>query len=132
MTPAILCLATAVFFEGRSEPVAAQVAIAEVIVNRVYDARYPDDVCKVVYEPWQFSFANNEPVDLFSDQFDNIPDQRAIGLAFTIAEEVLSSTPEVTSTHYHTTSVSPSWSTVFTLDGKLGNHLFFTNETPYR
>ena len=45
MMSAIACLATAIYFEARGEPMVGQVAVAQVIVNRVYDERFPDTVC---------------------------------------------------------------------------------------
>ena len=57
------CLAQAVYFEARSEPFEGQVAVAYVILNRVKDRRYPNDICAVVFQNekrrhlCQFSFA---------------------------------------------------------------------------
>src|SRR5688500_11742487 len=50
------CLATAVYFEARGEPLAGQLAVAEVVLNRSRSGRYPADICAVVKQPWQFSF----------------------------------------------------------------------------
>ncbi|HEY5624614.1 MAG TPA: cell wall hydrolase, partial [Gammaproteobacteria bacterium] len=50
MTSALLCLALAVYYEARSEPFLGQVAIAEVVLNRVGDPAYPADVCSVVQQ----------------------------------------------------------------------------------
>src|SRR5690606_38542738 len=44
------CLATAVYFEARSEPYKGQVAVAQVVINRVFSPFYPDTVCDVVYQ----------------------------------------------------------------------------------
>lgn len=41
------CLATAIYFEARGEPLPGQVAVAEVILNRVESPAYPDSVCAV-------------------------------------------------------------------------------------
>jgi N-acetylmuramoyl-L-alanine amidase len=56
---AILCLATAIFFEARSEGVTGKEAVANVIINRVQDERYPDTVCGVVNEPRAFSYTHD-------------------------------------------------------------------------
>jgi len=50
------CLAGAVYFEARGEPLAGQLAVAEVIVNRTEDGRFPRSYCGVVAQPGQFSF----------------------------------------------------------------------------
>ena len=42
------CLALNVYHEARNESLAGKVAVAQVVLNRVSSARYPDDVCSVV------------------------------------------------------------------------------------
>ena len=57
------CLANAIYFESRSEPVAGQTAVAQVVMNRVKNPTYPNTICGVVYQnkhrrnACQFSFA---------------------------------------------------------------------------
>jgi spore germination cell wall hydrolase CwlJ-like protein len=106
------CLAEAVYFEARGEPHRGQVAVAQVVMNRVFSPHYPDDVCEVVYQnahrhlSCQFTFA-----------CDGIPetvtDRRAWVLARRIAKETLDGKiwePAVAkSTHYHATYVRPVW-----------------------
>ena len=53
---ALACLSLNVYFEARNQPVAGQVAVAQVTMNRVADPRYPDTVCEVVYDHKQFSW----------------------------------------------------------------------------
>jgi len=125
MTP-LLCLATAIFFEARSEPIDGQYAVGEVILNRVEDTRYPDTVCKVVFEKQQFSFTHD-------GASDTMHEGEAKDLAISVASDLLcGETTGLTSTHYHATYVKPFWRKHFTLDGQIGNHIFYTNETKYR
>jgi spore germination cell wall hydrolase CwlJ-like protein len=42
------CLAEAVYFEARSESFVAQLAVANVVLQRVQSERYPDKICDVV------------------------------------------------------------------------------------
>src|SRR6476660_8198222 len=57
------CLAEAVYFEARGEPVRGQIAVAQVVVNRAFSGYYPETVCGVVYQnshrylSCQFTFA---------------------------------------------------------------------------
>ena len=46
--PQWTCLTEAIYFEARSETLRGQVAVAEVILNRVDSRKYPNTVCKVV------------------------------------------------------------------------------------
>ena len=48
LAEAIVCLALNVYYEARSQSVVEQIAVAQVVINRVNDDRYPDTVCKVV------------------------------------------------------------------------------------
>ncbi|MGB0683914.1 MAG: cell wall hydrolase [Magnetovibrionaceae bacterium] len=50
------CLAENIYFEARGEPVIGQIAVAQVTMNRAASSRYPDSVCKVVHQPYQFSW----------------------------------------------------------------------------
>jgi len=125
----LTCLAVAIFFEARGEPVDGQKAVTEVILNRVEDKRYPDSVCEVVFEPYAFSFTHD-------GKPDSLPEKDPLGeaqTALTVAQEALDGvTLGITSTHYHTVSVDPSWNKHFDLDGTIGDHIFYTNNTPYK
>ena len=62
MMSAIACLATAIYFEARGEPMVGQVAVAQVIVNRVYDERFPDTVCDVVKQGEYYTWNKSIPI----------------------------------------------------------------------
>lgn len=125
MTP-LLCLATAIYFEARGENHDGQMAVAQVVVNRMVDDRYPDTICGVVWEPKQFSFTHDgKPEKMYEVE--------ARETAMQVAEEALQGNGlNITSTHYHSTGVKPYWTKQFLLDGRVGNHLFYTNKTPYK
>ena len=57
------CLATAIYFEARSEPVEGQLAVAQVIQNRARSGRFPSSICGVVNQPSQFSFSRRRSPD---------------------------------------------------------------------
>jgi len=50
----IHCLADAIYHEARGEGIEGMSAVASVIMNRVKDRRWPNSVCKVVYQKGQF------------------------------------------------------------------------------
>jgi len=52
----IECLAKNIYFEARNQPYEGQLAVALVTMNRVYNSKFPDTVCEVVYQPKQFSW----------------------------------------------------------------------------
>src|SRR3954464_12324740 len=53
------CLATGVYFEAKSEPLAGQLAVGKVIANRAASGgRFPPTYCGVLFQPGQFSFVH--------------------------------------------------------------------------
>lgn len=124
----LMCLAVAIYFEARGETYDGRLAVANVILNRVDDSRYPDTICEVVFESRQFSFTH----DGKPDRLPPVP-TRGSRRAMQTAKAVLAGdTLGITSTHYHTPSVAPAWKSEFDLDGKWGGHIFYTNNTPHR
>ena len=120
---ALVCLATNIYHEARGESYEGQLAVAQVTLNRVESTRYPDNVCDVVYQPWQFSWTN----DHISDE---IKDQAAYKTALMAASQVMNGhrDPELTrSTHYHTHAVNPKWATASdtTYFKTIGEHRFY-------
>jgi spore germination cell wall hydrolase CwlJ-like protein len=122
------CLANAVYFEARGEPVRGQIAVAQVVLNRVFSPFYPKTVCDVVYQnahrhnACQFTFACDGIPDLVTE-----PD--AWLRATRIARDMLDGKlwmPEVgKSTHYHAYWVHPSWTGEMKRMYKLGVHTFY-------
>ena len=124
----LMCLAVAIYMEARSEPTIGQYAIAQVVVNRVEDERYPDTVCAVVFEPNQFSFTH----DGLPDRLPKEPTEASLS-SLVVAEDILEGVSYPTSaTHYHTASVYPGWRHDFDFDQQIGVHKFYVNNTPYR
>jgi hypothetical protein len=123
------CLADAVYFEARGEPLRGQEAVAQVVMNRVFSGYYPNNVCGVVYQnashylACQFTFAC-EHKDL--NRIDE-PDMWV--QAKRIAKDTLDGKIWLTdighATHYHAYWVHPSWVHEMTRLYKLGVHTFY-------
>ena len=123
------CLADAVYFEARGEPLKGQEAVAQVVMNRVFSGYYPNDVCGVVYQnanrhlACQFTFAC-EGKDLSKVDEPDMWEQ-----AKRIAKDMLDGKiwlAEVGhATHYHAYWVHPSWVHEMTKLYKLGVHTFY-------
>ena len=129
MIAELICLATCVFYEARGESVDGQLAVAEVVLNRVRSNRYPDDICSVVNQSKQYSFTP----DGKSDDLLEEPEEEAVVRAILVASEVLNGYGlGITSTHYHTTDIIPPyWAQFYDYDGKLGDHMFYTMVEDY-
>lgn len=125
------CLAMNVYHEARSEPEPGQYAVAEVTMNRVKSARYPSDVCKVVYQK-AWSQKHKRFISAFSwttDGKENIPfESAAWKQAFSVASEVYheaSSNKVKDALFYHADYVSPRWAAKKTRIAKIGRHIFY-------
>jgi hypothetical protein len=129
------CLATAIYFEARGEPVRGQVAVGQVILNRVRSPLFPETICGVVYQGQmqkgcQFSFTCDGKTDIPRND-----DQWA--LAQDIARQITAGElwlPEVGySTYYHANYVSPGWIGDMSKIDKIGRHVFYKkrHEQPY-
>lgn len=128
----VLCLTVAIYYEARGEPIEGQAAVAQVILNRVQHPDFPDDACAVVFEPDQFSFVG-DPSDLIPPMVENEQARRATQKAAKAALEVVEGYhTHITSTHYHADYVEPYWADVYTLDFRVGNHIFYSCQPELR
>lgn len=122
--PELDCMARNIFHEARNQSVDGQLAVAFVTLNRVNHAFYPNSVCEVVYEPFQFSWTQNNPnIDL-----SNPLELEAWAVARKVAEDVLHekvSNPLYGVTHYHADYVKPDWSYQKVMVAQIDNHMFY-------
>jgi spore germination cell wall hydrolase CwlJ-like protein len=122
------CLATAIYFEARGESYRGQVAVAQVVLNRVKDYRYPDTICGVVYQnqsrrnSCQFSFACDGIPETINDR-TAWAQAEDIARRFTNGELYL--TEVANATHYHATYVRPAWAPRMTKLTQIGLHVFY-------
>ena len=122
------CLATAIYFEARGESYRGQVAVAQVVLNRVKDYRYPETICGVVFQnqsrrnSCQFSFACDGIPETINDRQSWVQAQD-IAKRFTNGELYL--TEVANATHYHATYVRPAWAPRMTKLTQIGLHVFY-------
>ena len=123
------CLATAVYFEARDEPIAGQKAVAAVILARTKVRGRPRSVCGVVFEgAWrrtgcQFSFACDGRPDVPHWRARWIRAQRSAAYAWhhqrSMREIVRGAT------FYHTKFVHPRWDRHMVRVARIGLHNFY-------
>ncbi len=121
------CLAEAVYYEARSEGTIGQMAVAEVVMNRVRDPRFPKTVCDVVYQGHyrdpgcQFTFTcdgslRHAPSGEAWDRARAVALNVALGLSKPITNKA---------THYHTDYVNPYWKAGMVETKVIGTHIFY-------
>ncbi|HEV2867424.1 MAG TPA: cell wall hydrolase [Allosphingosinicella sp.] len=118
------CLANAVYFEARGEPIEGQLAVAEVVLNRTQSGRYPETICAVVTQPWQFSFVNATGRIPAADRSSQAW-HRAVAIA-RIAEAGGSRLLPRNVLWYHAEYVSPGWGRRLARNTKIGLHIFYS------
>jgi spore germination cell wall hydrolase CwlJ-like protein len=114
------CLASAVYFESRGEPLDGQLAVAEVILNRVKSGRFRSTICDVVKQPSQFSFVRRGVIP--QPKRETAAWQRAVAIAHIALNELADVTGE-NSLFFHATYVNPRWGRPRV--AKIGNHIFY-------
>jgi len=148
------CIALNIYFEARAENLAGKYAVADVVLNRVNDSRFPNTVCEVIregptYESWETKkhpeLPDEERIYLpvrdrcqfswYCDGETDIPDQRTAWrdaqiIAYNIVQFGTFRGITEGATHYHATYVNPEWSLeawrpVYHLIGRIGDHIFY-------
>lgn len=121
------CLAQAIYYEARSEARVGQLAVADVVLNRVASPVYPDTICGVVFQGakrrtgCQFSFTCDGSMKARLNE-------RKWREAEMLAGAVLAGIRRPVSrhaTHYHADYVSPPWAETLTPTAVIGTHKFY-------
>jgi spore germination cell wall hydrolase CwlJ-like protein len=145
--PQAYCLAENIYFEARSDSVAGQAAVADVVINRMFDSRYPDTICGVVHDgPVRESWKTRQTPDpddavyypikdrcQFSwycdGKAETINDRKAWIKAQYIAYQMLYADRYrgITegATHYHAHYVNPTWASKIQYIDSIGSHKFY-------
>lgn len=132
--PQHYCLALNIYFEARGSTLADRAAVANVVINRVNDRRYPDTICGVVKQgrrgsdgnmlmhQCQFSWYCDGKSDVPTDIDMWVGSQM---LAWQMIEDGKYRGLTEGATHYHATYVNPRWARELQLIGRIGEHIFY-------
>lgn len=116
----LACLAGAIYFESKGEPLAGQLAVADVIINRTKSGRFPDSICGVVTQPGQFSFVRGGEIPHIDLS------RKAYRTALAVAQVALAKAwdnPAPQALYFHAKRVRPGWG--LSKVASIGNHVFF-------
>jgi spore germination cell wall hydrolase CwlJ-like protein len=132
--PEVNCMALNIYYEARSSNLADKVAVANVVLNRVQDTRYPNTVCDVVYQGKQDDNGNMvRNACQFSWYCDGKPDRptnkdlwiESQMIAWNIIQDGKYRGLVEGATHYHATYVDPRWAKTLQLVGRVGSHIYY-------
>ncbi len=121
------CLAQAIYYEARSESRVGQLAVADVVLNRVDSVHYPESICEVVFQGserrtgCQFSFTCDGSMKARLNkrlwkQSDELAGAILAGLRVPVSRNA---------THYHADYVDPPWAKRLTPTATIGTHKFY-------
>ena len=117
------CMAKNIYHEAGSEPTLGKYAVAQVTINRMKNPNYRNTVCGVVFEPYQFSWAN------FHGRRWTTPSGESWVEAKRIARDVLANGKRIhgmdDALFYHATYVRPTWARKFDRVTRIGLHIFY-------
>ncbi|AKH43322.1 spore germination cell wall hydrolase CwlJ-like protein [Altererythrobacter atlanticus] len=116
------CLAQAIYFESRGEPLAGQLAVGRVVVNRAESSLFPDSYCGVVKQRKQFSFVKNGHIPAV--RTSSTAWQRAMAVA-RIAHEELWESAAGDSLYFHAKRVHPRWARRKIAETTIDSHIFY-------
>lgn len=122
MSRELRCLAQAVYFEARGEPLAGQLAVAQVVINRADSPLFPDDYCSVVTQRAQFSFVRGGTIP--APNASSQAWQRARAIA-RIAHRDLWDSEIGDALYFHATHVSPRWARQKSARARIDSHIFY-------
>lgn len=128
----IMCMALNIYHEARNESTVGQMAVAQVVMNRMIDDRFPDNVCDVITQGVYVGGKIVKHKCAFSWYCDGLPDDPRNMKAFTRSQEVAAMVLEGWTgtffdgaTHYHADYVNPDWAKYKTRIVKIDTHIFY-------
>jgi spore germination cell wall hydrolase CwlJ-like protein len=116
------CLAQAIYFEARGEPLDGQLAVGAVIVNRTTSGRYPSDYCSVVTQPGQFSFVHRGRIPSADETSPAWTRARAVAQ---IAHQDLWHSAAGEALFFHARYVRPGWARTKVALATIDSHIFY-------
>lgn len=122
LTEQLQCLASAVYFESRGEALPGQLAVAQVVINRSEDERWPASYCGVVYQQAQFSFVKNGRMPQIRKSSGAWRRAKAIAK---IAHDGLWQSEADDAVYFHAKYVRPQWSRGKERLAQIDTHVFY-------
>jgi len=133
---ALMCMAVNLYHEAGNQSMVGQMAVGQVVLNRVADKRFPNTVCEVVKQAVTYK-KSDKPIrwkcqfTWYCDGKKDEPDfdSRTWRLALDHASILINKTIllDITegATHYHATYVRPAWAKTKTRTTRIDRHIFY-------
>ena len=128
------CLSLNIYHESRNESTAGQIAVGQVVLNRVKSKFFPSNICSVVYQGVHHNGFPSKNRCQFSWYCDGKDDEPTNVLAYNksteIAQWLIVSNkwlPDLTdgALFYHANYVSPKWNKTKRKTLQIDHHIFY-------
>ena len=135
MATALMCMALNIYHEARGESLAGQMGVAQSVLNRMEDRRFPDTACGVITQARYSTWDSKNPIrnqcsySWFCDGLPDTPkDDKAFLESQVLAQYMLSGqAPDIIqgSTHYHAEYVTPYWASSMSVVVQIDQHIYY-------
>ena len=122
------CLALNIYHEARGEPEEGRLAVAQVVMNRTADGRFPDDVCGVIKQGGEWPLRRCQFSWWCDGLSDQVTEEATMAEIQRLAQAVLRGDredPSKGALWYHADSVEPAWRDAFQQGPTIGRHTFY-------
>ena len=124
----IQCLALAIYFEARGEALEGRHAVGHVVLNRVSDRKFPNDICSVIRQGGEYPRYRCQFSFWCDGRSDDPKDAKAWSKSRIISERIywgFIADPTDGALWYHADYVAPKWGSEFKQVGKIERHIFY-------
>ena len=133
---AFMCMALNMYHEAKNQSMLGQIAVGQVVMNRVEDTRFPDNVCDVVTQAITYK-GTDKPVlhkcqfSWYCDGKKDEPNYNSKSWSKALRYAVVVLGGDITldftdgATHYHATYVRPAWAKTKTRTTRIDRHIFY-------
>lgn len=115
------CLREAIYHEAAAHSIDGQRAVANVIMNRAEDPRFPNSICGVVADGCQFSYRCDGKPEVYADKVKLATATKATEIALTHPSEDVSGG----ALFFHAARMAPGWFATLKRTASLGGNIFY-------
>ena len=113
-----------IYHEARGEPIQGQIAVGNVVINRIDHPNYPNTVCDVVYERKQFSWYSDGKSDTVHNM---LAFKEAAEISLMLLAGYINDNTDGATHYYNPYKVTPKWASVYDYQIQYANHIFLSN-----
>lgn len=119
----IFCMAKNIYHEAGAEPELGKYAVAQVTINRMKNPLFPKHLCDVVFEPQQFSWANDSETHWTRPAGPDWEESKKVARDVIVGGKRVQGMDKAL--FFHEKSISPIWANAKRKVVQIGSHIFY-------